>query len=155
MLDTPEITDTTDQQTAVIHLTVPRSEIQAVMGPAIAEVLAAIAAQGLSPAGPCFSFHWRRPTAATFDFQVGFPVASPITPTGRVQPGKLPATKVVRTVYHGGYEGLGTAWGEFCGWIETAGLDVQESLWECYTCGPESSPDPANWCTELNRPLKP
>ena len=26
-------------------------------------------------------------------------------------------------------------------------------LWECYTVGPESSPDSADWRTELNRPL--
>ncbi|HEY6897580.1 MAG TPA: GyrI-like domain-containing protein, partial [Rhodocyclaceae bacterium] len=153
MLTKPEIIETAEQLTAVIHLTVPRSEIQAVMGPAIAEVLAAIAAQGLAPAGPCFSFHWRRPTATTFDFEVGFPVGKTITPTGRVKPGKLAAGKVVRTVYGGGYEGLGAAWGEFCAWIEAEGLAVQESLWECYVAGPESSADPATWRTELNQPL--
>ena len=55
---------------------------------------------------------------------------------------KLPAVKVVRTIYQGGYEGLGAAWAEFCAWIETEGLNVQERLWECYLSGPESSPDP-------------
>ena len=32
-------------------------------------------------------------------------------------------------------------------------LGAQEGLWECYTSGPESSPDPGKWRTELNRPL--
>jgi effector-binding domain-containing protein len=66
---------------------------------------------------------------------------------------KLPAAKIVRTTYRGGYEGLGAAWGEFCVWIETEGLNAQDSLWECYLSGPESSPDPDKWRTELNRPL--
>jgi effector-binding domain-containing protein len=66
---------------------------------------------------------------------------------------KLPAVKVVRTIYQGGYEGLGAAWGAFCQWIETEGLNVQESLWEYYLTDPESNPDPDTWRTELNHPL--
>jgi hypothetical protein len=46
MLDTPQITRTAGQLTACLHLTVPRAEIQNVMGPGIGEVMAAVAAQG-------------------------------------------------------------------------------------------------------------
>ncbi|MFZ2406022.1 MAG: GyrI-like domain-containing protein [Methylobacter sp.] len=152
MLDNPEVIQTNEQLTAVIHLTVPRAEIANVMGSAIAEVLSTLAAQGIAPVGPCFSYHLKRPSDI-FDFEVGFPVNRPITPNGRVKPSKLPAAKVVRTIYHGGYEGLGAAWGEFCAWIEANGFSVQDSLWECYTSGPETDPDPAKWSTELNRPL--
>jgi effector-binding domain-containing protein len=154
MLDAPQIVQTNEQLTAVIHLTVPLAEISKVMGPAISEVLSVIARQGVAPNGPCFSYHPKRPTD-TFDFEVGFPVSAPFLPSGRVQLSKLPAAKVVRTVYRGGYKGLGAAWAEFCAWMETARLSPQEGLWESYTSGPESSPDPSQWCTELNRPLKP
>jgi hypothetical protein len=51
MLDRPQIVQTEAQPTAVIRLTIPRAEIQTVMGPAIAEVMAAVTAQGLAPAG--------------------------------------------------------------------------------------------------------
>lgn len=152
MLDTPEFVQTDERLTAVIHLTVPRAEIGEVMGPAIAEIMSTLAAQGVTPAGPCFSYHRKRPSDV-FDFEVGFPVSRPITPAGRVKTGKLPAAKVVRTFYQGRYEGLGAAWAEFCAWIETEGLNAQDSLWECYLSGPELSPDPSNWRTELNRPL--
>jgi effector-binding domain-containing protein len=57
-------------------------------------------------------------------------------------------------VYHGGYEGLGDAWGEFGTWIEANGYTPAADLWECYLAGPESNPDPANWRTELNRPIE-
>ena len=154
MLDAPQIVQTNEQLTAVIHLTVPLAEISKVMGPAISEVLSVIARQGVTPNGPCFSYNPKRPTD-TFDFEVGFPVSAPFLPSGRVQLSKLPAAKVVRTVYRGGYKGLGAAWAEFCAWMETARLSPQEGLWESYTSGPESSPDPSQWCTELNRPLKP
>jgi len=152
MIDTPQLIQTEEQLTAVIHLTVPRAEISIFMGPAIAEIMSIITAQGAAITGLCFSYHPKRPTD-TFDFEAGFPVSLPITAAGRVKMSKLPAVKVVRTIYQGGYEGLGAAWGEFCKWIEAEELNVQESLWECYLTGPESSPDPAKWRTELNRPL--
>jgi effector-binding domain-containing protein len=152
MIDTPEIAQTQTQLAAVIRLTIPRREIQSVMGPAIGEVIAAVTAQGIGPAGPVFSHHFRM-DPETFDFEVGVPVRAPVTATGRVKPGQLPATKVARTVYHGGYECLGAAWGEFKSWIAAQGHTAAPSLWECYLTGPESGPDPAQWRTELNQPL--
>jgi effector-binding domain-containing protein len=154
MIDTPQIVQTDEQPAAVIHLVVSCAEIALAMDSAIAEVLSALAAQGIAPAGPYFSFHMRRPTD-TFDFEVGFPVDRPLNPGGRVKMGKLPAAKVARTVYRGGYEGLGTAWGKFCAWLDAEGLSPQDCLWERYVSGPESTPDPATWQTELNRPLAP
>ncbi|MBC7821777.1 MAG: AraC family transcriptional regulator, partial [Planctomycetaceae bacterium] len=81
------------------------------------------------------------------------PVTKLVTPVGRVKPGQLPATKVARTIYHGPYEGLGAAWGEFVEWISANGHTPAPNLWECYVAGPESNSDPATWRTELNRPL--
>ena len=152
MLDTPQITQTSAQSAAVIRLTIPREEMPNVMGPAIGELMATIAAQGIAPVGPLFSHHLAMPSDV-FDFEVGVPVAAPVEPVGRVQPGQLPAVKVARTVYHGGYEGLGSAWGEFMGWIAENGHTPAPNLWECYVAGPESSPNPDDWRTELNRPL--
>lgn len=152
MIETPHITQTSTQQTAVVRLTVPRSEIQHVMGPGISEVMAAIAAQGIAPAGPWFSHHLKM-DPEVFDFEIGVPVTAPVTPTGRVQPGELPAATVARTVYHGPYEGLGAAWGELMAWIEANGQTPAPNLWECYAVGPETTTDPGGWRTELNRPL--
>lgn len=152
MLDTPQITHTTAQQTAFIHLTVPRNEIQNVMGPGISELMATVAAQGIAPAGPWFTHHLKM-DPEFFDFEISIPVEGPVVATGRVRPGELPAAKVARTVYHGDYEGLGDAWGDFNDWIVANGHTPASDLWECYLAGPESSSEPAAWSTELNRPL--
>ena len=152
MIDTPQIVETTAQPAAVIRFTIPREEIRNVMGPGIGELMAAVAAQGIAPAGPLFSHHFRM-DPKVFDFELGIPVKRLVTVAGRVQPGQLPAARVARTVYHGPYEGLGSAWGEFGAWIAAAGHTPAANLWECYVAGPESGPDPATWRTELNRPL--
>jgi effector-binding domain-containing protein len=152
MLDTPQITQTAAQLTAIIRLTIPREEIRKVMGPGISELMATVAAQGIAPAGPWFTHHLRM-DPAIFDFEIGVPVTAPVAAAGRVNPGQLPATKVARTIYHGPYEGLGAAWGEFIAWIAAKGHTAGLDLWECYLAGPEANPDPATFRTELNRPL--
>src|SRR5690606_25358784 len=153
MIDTPQIVQTEAQATAVIRFTIPREEIRAVMGPAFHELMETLAAQQVEPAGPFFSHHFRM-DPDVFDFEVGVPVEAPITPAGRVVSSTLPAATVARTVYHGDYEGLVSAWGAFDAWVAEAGHTSASDLWECYVAGPESGPDPAAWRTELNRPLQ-
>ena len=152
MIDTPQITQSPARQVAMIHLTVPTSEIQTVMGPGIREVFETLAGQGIAPAGPWLTHHVRRPTDV-FDFEICVPVTTPVAPAGRVKPGVLRAATVARTVYHGPYEGLAAGWGKLMEWIEANGHTPREDLWEVYAVGPESGSDSSTWRTELNRPL--
>jgi len=152
MIETPTIVTTRDQLVAKVHVTVPRSEIQKVMGPGLTEVHAALAAQKIPPTGPWLTHHLRM-DPNVFDFEICVPVGKAVKPSGRVEPGTLPARRVVRTVYHGGYEGLGDAWGELMSWIGNEGHAVADDLWEVYAAGPETGPDPSGWRTELNKPL--
>ncbi len=152
MIDKPRIVQTEAQLTAIIRLTIPRGGIRKVMGPGIAELMAAVAAQGIAPVGPIFSHHIRM-DPATFDFEIGVPVKAPVSAARRLQAGQLPSATVARTVYHGPYEGLASAWAEVDAWISAEGLTPRPDLWECYVSGPESSPDLAAWRTELKRPL--
>jgi effector-binding domain-containing protein len=152
MLEPPQITETAAQLTAVIHITVPHEQIRNVMGPGLHELMAAVVAQGMAPAGPWFTHHLRM-DPDFFDFEIGVPVTAPVASVGRVQPGQLPAAKVAQTVYQGPYEGLADAWSEFDAWVAARGLTPAPDLWECYVLGPESSPDPSAWRTEVTRPL--
>ncbi|CAN5718206.1 GyrI-like domain-containing protein [soil metagenome] len=152
VLDPPQIVETPTVQTAVIRFTIPREEIRSVMGPGIQELMATVTAQGIKPAGRIFSHHFKM-DPATFDFEIGVPVSTPVTASGRVKPGQLEARKVVRTVYHGGYENLGAAWDEFEQWIAANGHNTAPDLWETYLTGPDANPDPATYTTELNHPL--
>ena len=117
MIDTPHIVQTSVQKAAVIRLTIPRSEMMKVFSPAVGELIAALAAQGVEPVGAVFAHHLKM-TPDTFDFELGVKVAAPVKAAGRVKPGQLPAAKVARTVYSGPYEGLPSAWGEFVKWMK-------------------------------------
>ncbi len=153
MIATPQIMQTKAQEAAVIHLTIPRSEMMKQFGPAVGELMAALAAQKVEPIGAVFAHHLRM-MPDTFDFELGVKVSAPVKAAGRVKPGQLPAAKVAHTVYSGPYEGLPSAWSEFDRWMTANGCEQAENLWELYTVGPQSTPAPANWRTELYRPLK-
>lgn len=152
MIDTPHVVQTTDQFTAVIRFTIPKADIQKVMGPGIEELMKVTAEQGIGPAGAWCSHHFRL-DPDEWDFEIAVPVLAPVTPSGRVRPGRMPAMRVARTIYSGGYDGLGAAWGAFTRWIDEQGYRAADDFWEVYRVGPESSLDSANWRTELNRPL--
>lgn len=153
MISTPTIIQTEAHAAAIIHITTPRHEMMKVFGPAVAELMSALAAQGVEPIGAVFAHHLKM-SPGVFDFELGVKVTAPVTATGRVKPGQLPAAKVARTIYSGPYEGLPTAWGEFDAWMKANGCEQAENLWELYSVGPQSTPDQAGWRTELNRPLK-
>jgi len=152
MLDPPQIIETEPQAIALVHVTVPRAKIREVMGPGREELIAAVAAQGAGPTGVWFTHHLKM-DPKVFDFEICVPVAHKIEAVGRVQPAELRAMRAMRTIYRGGYEGLGDAWGEFLAWIEKHGHKARADLLERYLTGPESSDDPADWQTELTKPL--
>jgi hypothetical protein len=142
MIDTPAITTTADQPTAVIRLTIPRSDIQKEMGPAHQELFSTLAAQGIAPTGPWFSHHFRM-DPATFDFEVGVPVSAPVKPTGRVA--GLATAGSARRAHHisrrlrGARRGVGRV----RSWIKDAGLQPAPSCGRSTPAGPESGSDPA------------
>lgn len=53
MIDTPQIVQAPRQLTAAIHVTIARSEIQQVFGPAVTELSDVLREQGVAPAGLC------------------------------------------------------------------------------------------------------
>lgn len=152
MIDTPTLVKTKNQPAAIIHITIPREKIQEAMGPGYQELMDTLAAQGIQPTGPWFTHHLRM-DPAIFDYELGVPVATPVQPAGRVVAGELPAVQAATTVYRGGYEGLGEAWGQFGAWISAQGHAKRADLWEVYAAGPETGPDSAGWRTELYQPL--
>ena len=152
MIDTPQMVQTKELPTAVIRFRIKRSEMMTVFGPAVQELLDVLKAQGIAPASAVFAYHHSMP-AGEFDFEMGFVVGAAVKGAGRVVASKLPATKAVRTIYRGGYEGLPGAWGEFTDWMKQQGVKQAESLWELYDKGPQTGPDQSKWETVLTKPV--
>ena len=152
MIEPPQIAERAAGHAAVIALVIPRGEMPRHFGPAVAEIMAELARQGIAPAGPVVAHHLRMPPGQ-FDFEVGVPVARPVTAAGRVAPRDTPSRTVARTVYHGDYPGLFGAWGAFMEWIAANGHTPAADLFETYLTDPSAVSDPAEYRTLLERPL--
>ena len=124
MIDTPTILQSAETPIALIHITVPREEIQAVMGPGYAELMGALQAQGVAPAGPWLTHHLRM-SPEVFDFELAVPVRGTVQPVGRVRMGALPARTLARTTYRGPFEGLPDAWDAFMAWVDSARVTAE------------------------------
>lgn len=57
MIDRPRVVQYEGRFAAVVHLEIPRDELKTETAPAINEVLAVLAGQGVSPSGPLFAHH--------------------------------------------------------------------------------------------------
>lgn len=152
VLEAPDIVQTEARPAATVRLVVSRGEVSQAMDAAIHEVLQALAAQHVPPAGPLFAHH-ARIEPEVFVFDVGFPVRTAITPAGRVENTTVPAARAARTVYTGPYEGLAAAWGEFMQWVCAQGHTPGPDAWEVYAYGTERTQDASRYRTELFRPL--
>jgi effector-binding domain-containing protein len=152
MIDESTIIDVPEYATAVVRVSTPRSEMREAMGAARRALHAGLAEQGISPAGPMFSHHFKM-EPGIFDFEIGVPVDAVVTALGRLEPSRIPAAKMVSTIYHGGYEGLGEAWELFDDALDAQGLHIHEDLWETYLVGFDQSDDQSGFQTELKRSL--
>jgi hypothetical protein len=114
------------------------------MGPVSARVMAAVAAQGVTTAGPVFAHHLKM-DPGTFEFELGVPVRVALHRCGPREAGPLPRSGVARTVLQRllrrARASMGRVQRVAQGERAQAGTDPLGML----RGGPGSGPDPANW----------
>ena len=131
------VEDRPEQPAAVVHEVVSYDDLPAFLAAAFGEVGVVLAQQNLFPSGPPFGRFRMEPGG--FDVEAGFPVQSPVTPTGRVEPVTLPGGPIAETVHIGPYDGVSAAYTAVTDWLETEGREPTGDPWELYLDGPEVS----------------
>lgn len=71
------------------------------------------------------------------DVEIGFPVSKPLPGKGDIQPGFIPAGKVVFCMYRGAYREMEGVYGEMVKWIEDNAYKPAGTVYEHYFNGPE------------------
>jgi effector-binding domain-containing protein len=148
-LPTPELLTVEPRTTAAVKGTISPKEIADFFDRSYAVLREAIAAQGVSIAGPAFALYRGIPDD-TMDLEVGYPTDRAIEPDGSAEASGLPGGRVVRLVHAGSYDGLAEAWQRLGGWVAKQGLIPGETYWEVYVTEPTPDMDPADLRTELN-----
>src|SRR5207302_6220348 len=100
-----EIVQLRAQRTATIRRTVPRSGLGAFFAEVTPTLIATIAAQGATPAGPPYGRYYNGDPAA-FDTEAGIPFSGAVNATGEIRVAELPAGRAAKTVHVGPYDSL-------------------------------------------------
>ena len=147
-----ELIDTRETPTAVIRGVVPVTQLADFFDRSFGAVAAFTSKQNVEIIGPAFALYHSAPSDAA-DLEVGFPTAQRVEPADGVEAGSLPAGRAARLVHHGGYDALGSSWGQLERWMREQGLEPAPSFWEVYVTEPSPDMDPADLRTELVWPI--
>ena len=148
MSTTPEIVELAPVTAAVVAGEVPVAELPSFFDRAFSTLAQVTAAQGVALVGAAFA-RYDGPPPDVARLEVGFPTETAVRPEGDVHPGSLPGGRAARVEHHGGYDGLGGAWGALAAWIAEQGHTPSAVLWEVYVTEPSPEMDPAELVTEL------
>ena len=119
------------QRAATIRRTVPRSGLGAFFAEVTPALMATIAAQGATPAGPPYGRYYNGDPAA-FDTEAGVPFVGSVNGTGEVRVAELPAGRAAKTTHIGPYDSLPAEYPRIEKWIKAQGEVPGDGPWESY-----------------------
>ena len=112
----PELTTVTDTSTAVICGVVPVGELANFFDRSFTTLATVVASQNVAITGPAYALY-RDVPSDTADLEVGFPTSSRSIRPMASRPARFPAGRVARAIHQGGYDQLGSSWGQLEQWI--------------------------------------
>jgi effector-binding domain-containing protein len=146
------ITEHPEQATAAVREQVPMAELTEFFARAFQDTMTALQDQGVHPTGAPFGKYYGRP-GTMVDVEAGFPVATTITPAGRVLSGSLPGGRVVEAMHIGPYDTMESTYAAVERYFADAKLSPGAVMWESYLTDPGAEPDPAKWQTQICWPI--
>jgi effector-binding domain-containing protein len=162
MLTDPEIVGRAEQPYLAIEETV-LIPFNATIDRIVPEVIRWMDKNGVRAAGPLL-FKYNLVKMPELIMEFGFPVEAGVKGDDRVRAKVLPAGKYLSSVYHGHYDGLEAATGEYLRIARERGLafdqratpdgDLFASRVEFYLTDPREERDPAKWQTRILMKLK-
>ena len=155
----PQIQTRAAQHYAGIPATVAMNRISAAVDEALPELFGWLAGQGIAPAGPPLIRYLIIDMLGELQIELGVPVATPVTASGRVQPAVLPEGSYAVLRHTGPYDGLTASNAALLQWAQEKGIafDTWETAegqaWrgraEHYLTDPSQEPDPAKFETDV------
>jgi effector-binding domain-containing protein len=130
-----DLVELTAQPAAVVRGHVAAPGLPEFLSAAFADVLRALAEQGLEPAGPPFGRY--SPHDDGFAVEAGFPATGAVRPSGRVWGIELPGGTAAQVLHRGDYATVATAYGALEQWLADHGYVHAGRPWESYLDGPD------------------
>jgi AraC family transcriptional regulator len=140
------------QHALVIRKSIPKSQVAATIGENLPRVFAHAQKAGLAFAGPPFA-RYVRISMASFEIEVGMPIATKPAGSGEIEAVELYAGPVAFALHRGSYDKLPETHDAIERWIDAQQLSRAGAPWEVYVTDPGQKPNPADWETEVYVPI--
>jgi effector-binding domain-containing protein len=161
----PQIQERAEQHYAGIRTLVTMASLGEAVDTGFPELFGWLQEHGIAPDGPPFIRYLVIDMEHGLEIELGVPVASVVTESGRVRPGVLPAGRYVMLRHIGPYDGLIASNAALLAWAQQQGiaLDTWDTdrgeAWrgraEHYLTDPSAEPDPGKWETDVAYLAKP
>jgi effector-binding domain-containing protein len=142
----------------------PIAELPEVMGRGFAQIMSALNAEGIQPAGGALSIYhgW---TEDTVDVEIAFTIKGVFFPQdagaaarrqdrGGVKASMVPGGRVLFAVHVGPYDQIAAAYGAIQTYAGANGLKLAGKMWERYLTDPAEEPDLSKHVTEVFWPVE-
>jgi effector-binding domain-containing protein len=128
-----EIVERQPEVAAVVVGRVPHEGVGPFIGAALGEVLGVVGETSVTGMPFCRIDM----DGDEFLLEVGFPVAEPVEPTGRVVPSRLPGGETATVMNVGPYDAVPPAYFAIEQWLSDNGFSAAGRPWEAYLDGPD------------------
>jgi effector-binding domain-containing protein len=142
------------QHVAVLRKHASMATIGQDVSSGFAELGRVVAMAGVPIVGPPFLVMFDPAEETEGDMELAFPIATPFPGTGEVEGREVGAMTVASTVHRGPYEEIMPAYHTVAGWIQEHGHEVIGPPREVYLSDPQETPDPADYLTEVQFPIR-
>jgi effector-binding domain-containing protein len=150
-----QVKEVAAQQVAIVRRRTSMAAISKDIAEAFTELGEAVAGAGVQMTGPPFMvMHDVIDEETDGDVELAFPVATPFEATGDVRCEELPAATVAWAIHRGPYDQVGTAYHTITGWVQEHGHEIAGPPREIYLTDPGETPDPADYLTEVQFPIR-
>jgi effector-binding domain-containing protein len=161
----PQIRERAEQHYAGIRTLVTMASLGEAVDTGFPELFGWLQEHGIVPDGPPFIRYLVIDMEHGLEIELGVPVASVVTESGRVRPGVLPAGRYVMLRHIGPYDGLIASNAALLAWAQQQGIALDRwdidrgEAWrgrvEHYLTDPSAEPDPGKWETDVAYLAKP
>jgi AraC family transcriptional regulator len=137
----------------VIRAKCKRDEIAATLGQCLPRVFAWCSQHGVPFAGPPFT-RYLPSGPGLISLEAGLTIAVPSKGEGDIVATELPGGAAAVAIHAGSYDTLGETHAAVEQWLDANKLESGGAPWETYLTDPGTTPDPAQWRTEVVYPLR-
>lgn len=146
-----EIKTKSEQQTASVRVRTSVERLKEEFATGYAEIAAALERQGTTPTGAPYALYYNM-DMQDLDVEMGFPVAGPFKPEGRIKKGVLPGGRTAMHTHKGPYEAIHNSYNALSEFMAEQKVVPKGLCYESYLTDPGTTP-PEDLVTEINFPL--